>query len=198
MLITPTDFSATLVSKLEKDALLLPLSELDRVDLLDQLGEDGNYTYLVLRADNIRSEIVKVTVKCNELVLERGQDSTTAKTFPRGTCVLFLVTPMIVKHLICNYDCCEDEDCPCAEVKSAGFHLPAGIVNSKWSGSVVFSGDLPMAIGTDLPIWITATVEANHVTLVGTPPVAGSYNIAVSATNCSGAIVVQQGVVVIS
>lgn len=198
MLITPTDFRATLVSKLEKDALLLPLSELDRVDLLDQLGEDGNYTYLVLRADNVRSEVVKVTVNCDELVLERGQDSTTAKTFPRGTCVLFLVTPMIVKHLICNYDCCADEDCPCAEVKSAGLYLPVGNVNSNWTGTVVFSGDLPMAIGTDLPTWITATIEANHVTLIGTPTTSGTYNIAVSATNCSGAIVVQQGVVVIN
>lgn len=198
MLITPTDFRATLTAKLEQGALLLPISDADRLDLISQLGEDGNYTYLTIRAENIRSEIVKVTVQCGELVLTRGQDGTKDLAFPRGSCVLFTLTPAIVKDLICNYDCCEDEECPCVEVTAAGATLPAGTVGASWSGVFVFTGDVPMAIVADVPTWMTVVQSANYLTLSGTPPIAGTYNVAASATNCSGAIAIQQGVVTIT
>lgn len=190
-MLTPFAFTASLTERLDKDARVLPLSHKDEAALKAQVPE-GNYTLLTLR-DPVGAEIVKVEHTCDALLVTRAQDGTTAKTFPKGSCIRFEMTPAVVKELICTHDCCEG-NCPCVPVKAAGVVLPEATKNIPWHGSAVFSGDLPMALAvTGAPDWVTSSLGPNFVTLSGTPPAAGEFVISVAATNCSGEVAVQQG-----
>lgn len=195
MLKTPVMFTATLNNKLPKDGRSLPLTSHD-MDILKGLLPEDSYTFLTLR-EPTGTEIVKATHTCGGIVIDRGEDGTDARTFPRGSCVRFEMTPAVVKEMICTVDCCDGE-CPCVPVESAGITLRSGRVGVPWSGAAVFTGDVPMSLAVDgAPPWVEVTIMANHVTFKGVPTGAGSFNIAVSATNCNGATAIQQGVLTI-
>lgn len=191
-MLTPVAFTATLSAKLERGDLVLPLSRTDEMALKSYIP-DGEYTYLTIR-DTTGTEIVKVEHVCSELVLTRAQDGTLERTFPKGSCVRFEMTPAAVKDLICTYDCCEDGECPCEPVQAAGFVLPPARVGIPWKGTAVFTGDLPMELAvTGTPSWMSVTAGTNFVKLEGTPSAAGDFIISVAATNCNGQVAVQQG-----
>jgi hypothetical protein len=191
MLKTPVYFTVTLNTRLDKADRLLPLTVNDEASLKAAIP-DGDYTYLVVR-DHTGAEIVKVENTCDTLLVTRGEDGTEARNFPRGSCVRFEMVPAVVKDLICNYDCCEDE-CPCVAAAPAGISLPGFMVGMPWTGSAVFTGDTPMTIGvTGVPTWATVEVGANFVTFTGLPTVTGTHVISVAATNCDGSIAIQTG-----
>lgn len=188
-------FVAQLSSPLEKGARYLPLSASDEAGLKAILPE-GDYTYLTL-TDPVGSEIVKVTNTCDTLLVDRGQDGTEDRKFPRGTCVKFSVSPAVVKELICTHDCCEG-GCPCEDVTAAGYSFPAATTGVRWEGSVIFTGDTPMQMGvTGMPDWMQSVSGANYVVCSGVPTGAGTFTVSVAATNCSGAVAVQQCVLVV-
>lgn len=187
MLVTPY-FTATLINKLDKLDVQLSLSQADNARLLAAIG-DGNYTYLTIR-DSTAAEIVKAEVTCDTILITRAQDGTVATTFPKGSCVRFEMTPAVVKDLICNYDCC-DGPCPCTAVTSAGVSFPPATSGQPWTGNAIFSGTLPIELtSTGAPSWVTVTVGTNYLTFSGTPTGAGTFNIAIAATNCSGEVAV--------
>ncbi|CDL87031.1 hypothetical protein XCR1_830006 [Xenorhabdus cabanillasii JM26] len=65
-------------------------------------------TYLIIR-DPTGVENIKVDNRCNALFITRSQDGTEPRNFPRGSYVRFEMMPVVVKDLICNYDCCADK-----------------------------------------------------------------------------------------
>lgn len=195
MLVSPVFFGASLIARMDAADRYLPISAADLARLTAELGEDDS-AYLTLR-DPVGAEIVKVTNTCGGLVVDRGQDGTAALNFPRGSCIRWEMTPAEVRELICTHDCCEG-GCPCEPVAAAGFTLPAARVGVPWYGACVFTGDTPMELAvTGLPSWATVTVGANHVGVRGTPTGAGTFTVSVAATNCSGAVAVQAGDIIV-
>lgn len=195
-MLTPIEFTTSLSERLEKGVRVLPLFSKDEA-ALKALVPDGEYTFLTIR-DLVGAEIVKVENTCDTLLVTRAQDGTSEKTFPKGSCVRFEMTPAVVKELICTHNCCEGE-CPCEPVKAAGFVLPAATKTLAWQGSAVFTGDLPMELAvTGAPSWVKMTLGPNFVAFEGTPPAAGTFVISVAATNCSGEVAVQQGTLTIA
>lgn len=191
MLKTPIALSITLADKLGKDDRYLPLSESNEALLVAAIPNEGDYCYLTIREPS-GAEVVKVTNTCGVFTIDRGEDGTDARTAPRGSCVRWEMTPQQVKDLICNYNCCEDGDCPCEAVGAGGITVPTGIVNQAWNGSAVFTGDAPMQIAVSgMPSWMKATVYQNSVQLEGTPNFAGTSEITVAATNCDGKLSIQ-------
>lgn len=197
MLVTPIQFRTTLNNKMLNTDVVLPLTSADTA-LLTSLISDGDYTFLTLR-EPTGVEIIKVENSCSSLTVTRAQDGTTARTFPKGSCVACEITPAMIKDLICNYNCCDGE-CPCNAVTAAGFTAPDGTLNVPYSASFVFSGDVPMtlAVNGNLPAWVTVTTGTNYVTFTGTPNVVGNITLAVSATNCSGELATQATTITIA
>lgn len=197
MLVLPIQFRTTLNNKFLATDTVLPLTATDAAWLVS-LIPDGDYTFLTLR-EPTGVEIVKVDNMCATLVVTRAQDGTTARTFPKSSCVSCEITPTVVKDIVCNYDCC-DGPCPCTAVTAAGFTAPGGTVNVPYSATFVFSGDLPMqlAVNGNIPAWMTVTTGVNYVTFTGTPNVVGTVPLSVAATNCGGEIVTQSATVTIA
>lgn len=191
-------YSTNLVDALPADGMYLDTSVLSNKSYTELLSiiPEGESMYLTL-SNNLYEEYVLATNQCGVILLERGIDSE-ARKFPRGSCVRFETSVPVVKWLVCNYNCCEGEDCPCTEVTAAGYVLPPYTVGAPYAGSFNFAGDTPFTFGVDgLPAWATAVTTATGVNITGTPTGAGSYALAVSATNCYGkATVVQQATLV--
>ena len=184
--------SFNLNSKLEASDIYLPLATADMAALKDLILE-GEETFLTLAWDMVK-EYVKVKNVSGTILLERGIDSN-AVAFPKGSCLYFENSIPVTKWLICNYECCTGE-CPVDPVGSAGVLLPDAKVGNAWEGSFVFSGDLPMSFGvSNMPNWMRATYEGNHVKLSGTA-VAGTYTVSVAASNNRGQNTAVQQVVV--
>lgn len=190
MLITQY-FSGTLQYPFRKGDIQLPLFPSDAAKLAALL-EDGDYTYLLI-SDPVSSEIIKVTRECGFFVSERAQDGTMESNFPKGACVTFTMSPAVVKELICTHDCCADVACPCEPVASAGYNFSTAKLNIAWTGSVIFTGDLPMTIAVgETPAWMEVEQFSNYLKLSGTPAAVGTVTLSVAATNCSGEMAVQQ------
>jgi hypothetical protein len=167
----------------------LPLPPLLIDSLVKRLGSDG-YAYLTV-SDSLGAEVVKVSTYSSSLIVERAQNDTQARAFPKGACVDARMTEAAVKDLICTFDCCEG-DCPCEAVQAAGTVVPFARVGTYWEGSVVFTGTTPMALGVQgAPSWIQVVSSAGFVKLAGVPTVAASYLISVAATNCNGKVASQ-------
>lgn len=195
-MLTTNPFDAQLAKPLYRGEHYLPLRQEALADLMLAIP-DGDYTFLTIR-DRVNEEIIRVEHVCGTFVINRAQDGTIDSTFPIGSCIMFRVTPAIVKELICTHNCCEG-DCPCEPVASAGYTFPSARVGVAWAGTVVFIGDTPMEISVDgLPSWASVSVGANYVSISGTPSGAGTFGVAVAATNCSGAVAVQQTQLVIT
>lgn len=187
--------SINLNDVLNADDKYLPLSAADQAKL-DALVPDGESILLTI-SDDVYKEFIQADRSGGTFVLTRGIDSD-ARKFPKGSCVFFEDSVPVIKWLICNYECCSD-DCEVAAVKGEGMILPEGKVNNAWTGTAVFSGELPVQFGvTGLPDWCKAEQAGNYVKLAGTPTASGSYNISVAASNDSGKnLAIQQGTIVI-
>lgn len=186
MILKPVSF--VLNGVLEKNDTYLPLSQVDMNRLLAHVP-DGEETILTIQ-DNLYTEWVHVYNDCGTVLLERGLGGSEPRKFPRGTCVFFEMSLPLVQWLICNYDCCEDDDCDCEAVTLESHTLPAGIVNQLWDGRMAFVGTLPINIKITPPSWATAEVLNGEVFLTGTPDKAGIYQVGYSATNCRGSVLV--------
>lgn len=187
--------SVSLNDFIEADDLYLPLTAGDLAKI-KAVVPDGEQIYLVIE-DNLYKENVLATNDSGTITIERGVASS-ARKFPRGSCVSFQVTVPVVQWLICNYECCAS-DCPVEQVAASGVVSPAATVGKPWAGSAVFSGDLPMKFGiVGLPSWCEAAWSGNSVTLSGTPNVAGTWTVSVSATNDKGNAIAAQQIVITS
>lgn len=184
----PYGWHSKLIAKLEAADPTLPLPDSDLASLKVLLA-GGKHSYLVLRGP-AAVEVVRVEFDAGLLSFVRGIDSTGVQTFPKGASVCAEVVPALVKDLVCAFDCCEG-DCDCIEPTVAGKNYPASVsTGSLFEAIVVFAGDMPMSVATSpAPPWLTVTVGPNYAHLSGTPAVVGNYSIAVSATNCGGALV---------
>lgn len=100
-------FSASLTEKLNATDGLLPITEARA--LAEKLGE--NHTYLVIN-DGTGAEIVKAYAFGTQVKIERAKDSTTAKTFPAGSCVKWEFTQSGFNDLGCP-TAENSEDCGC-------------------------------------------------------------------------------------
>lgn len=184
MILTPISF--VLNNVLEADDKYLPITMPDLTRLLAHIPE-GEDTYLTIK-DGLYTEYLRVENQCGTILIERGAGGTAPRRFPRGSCVFFEMSLPVVQWLICNYDCCAG-DCPCDLVRAMGGLMPPIAPGKPWKGTAVFAGDLPMNFGvTGLPNWIQASSMGNTVTLEGVVPetIAGTFTIAVTATNCQG------------
>lgn len=184
-------FSATLNNVLIPESGHLPLSVDDTTRLLSIVPEKEEM--LLTLNDGLYTEWIRVENQCGVIVIERGYDNSTAHRFPRGTCVKFETSLPVIKWLICNHDCCADEDCPCVAAESAGTVFPEAKINYPWEGTAVFKGDTPITFGvTGMPAWMSAEHGANYIRFSGTPAGIGTFNISIAATNCSGKYVAVQ------
>jgi hypothetical protein len=192
-------FSAQLVRHLDRTDMYLPLAEGDLARLANLL--DGGESTLLVLQDGMNSEEIKVREECGDVIIaERGLGGTEVWKFPRGSTLCFKVTLSVVKDLICNWDCCQEEGCPCEQVSNAGVLLPAGRVGVSWQGVVIFNGTTPIQmLAKTLPSWMTVTYSTRTATLSGTPSAVGTFTVEVAATNCSGSYsTVQSGTVSIT
>ena len=177
--------SVVLNDVLLTDDKYLPLCQSDNNKLL-ALIPDGESMYLTIQ-DNLYTEWVLVENQCGTLVLHRGEGGSTARKFPRGSCVFFETSLPLIKWLICNYDCCADGDCTCTGVEEERAILPTALVNNEWEGRILFNGSLPINIAVDgMPSWMSAEYMGDTLRLYGTPTATGTFIISVSASNCSG------------
>lgn len=189
-------FYAVLNSVLEINDTYLPLSPMSEAEFKALVPE--NESMILDISDGFRQEAVVATNNCDTITIERGDNP---HKFPRGSDVKFCLTPgmlAVIKNLICTFDCCETP-CPCEPVKSAGNAiLPKATSGSPWAGSFVFTGDNPMNLAVyGAPSWASVIYGPNFVRLEGTGTGAGTWNISVAATNCSGSVAIQQGTLVL-
>lgn len=177
-------FSANLSDTLAIDDKYLPLNQNATARLLALLNADGEEIYLTI-SDDVYKEHVLITLVSGTPVLTRGVDSDPHK-FPKGSCVFFELSLPVVKWLICNHQCCED-DCAPDPVVFAGAVFPPATINQAWEGTMIFKGDTPVAFGvTGMPAWMTAEYAASYIRFYGTPTGTGSYTIAAAASNNRG------------
>jgi hypothetical protein len=185
MIFTP--FRAHLTRHLEADDNTLPLDQRDETRLLANLQAEGETQLLVVRDDRHEEEI-EAGILCGKLVvLRRGVGGTRARRFPRGAEVVFRVTVEAVRRLICSWDCCTGDPCPCAPVEGVSATVPAGAhVGQPVTIPFVFSGDLPLVMSWEAPHWLGAERDATTVEFRGVPAAPGDYEVAVTASNCRG------------
>jgi hypothetical protein len=190
-------YSAVLKGSLPEDGFSLPLDAGDLARLGALIPEDEQML-LVLKDDLYREEILVGNVGYGPLILARGQGETTARRFPKGTCLSFEVTLSVVRWEICHYDCCAEAPCPGEPVAAAGLVLPPAQVGSPWEGTAIFSGTQPITIGAQgLPPWMTAETGPNYLRLSGTPDAAGVWQLSFAAANLAGSqLAIQTGTVV--
>lgn len=103
-MVTPYGPKYQLASALSAAGTVLPLSAANSAALATAIGASG-HAWLTLE-DPLGSEVVKATVFNSTVMILRGQDSSTARAFPAGTCIDARVTYAGLKDLMCNFDCC--------------------------------------------------------------------------------------------
>lgn len=178
-------FTSEAVSSTDK---YLPLPKGAQTDLADIIKEDGSYIYLTL-LDDANIETVKVTLVQGFLVMERGLSGTKAVNHPVGTCVSSISPTVIavIKDLICNYDCCEDGDCPKTPVQITDVYTPSAKVGSAFRGIISFTGSDPVQVTVSgAPDWLTIARSSDRLDLTGTPVSAGQVTFSVALSNLNG------------
>lgn len=177
-------FIGYLNTKLLSTDRSLHLERRQQEELFASLAE-GESTYLVLD-DGRSKEIVLVTNSCDQLLLERGQDGTTPKTFACGAAASFEMVPAVIRYMICTETCVE---CECSPVSFSGSVTPEIVVGQSWEGSAIFSGDTPMALAVQgAPSWMEVIVGVNYIRMSGVPTSAGPVTLSVAASNCGGEV----------
>ncbi|ETD72778.1 hypothetical protein V757_02230 [Pelistega indica] len=99
-----TGFRTHLNSTLARFDKQLPI---DISPTLKESLKTANFTFMTIR-NQVDTEVVKVYLFDNKVLIERGQDGTKATAFPKGSCVDADPTWAGIKELICSYECCED------------------------------------------------------------------------------------------
>ena len=180
-------FQAYTSAVMNAEDVHLPLATAAYADLLALLNTSGSYTFLTLR-DGSYMETVKAYASGGYVLLERGQCGTTARKFSYGTCVT-TVSPTIVeviKDIFCNFNCCSD-DCGGVALSVSTADLYSGNVGVPWTGTVTFTGSLPMNLSVSgAPSWMSVVKNKNVIILTGTPTSAAELTLTVSGTNCNG------------
>ena len=100
------DFISNLTEKYEDTATDLPIFEEHLSKLRAVLGTSG-YTYLQIK-DGTNVEIVKVQANNGNLSVVRGLEQTSATTFPKGSCITWVMTSSAVRDIVCQMDCCPE------------------------------------------------------------------------------------------
>lgn len=93
-------FSATLRGRLTADALVLPLHDNDIARIAAALPGAGDYTRLVVGGAH-RFEVVKVIgLIGGAVMIERNVEGTQPASYPAGSCVSFVWTPLNLTDFI--------------------------------------------------------------------------------------------------
>lgn len=86
----------------------LPIPD-DKIALiLHKLGE-GNYSFLKV-IDRTKIEYIYVANKDGKLFTQRGAEASEAQSFPQGSCVKWELTPSAVEAIVCQMECCSEEN----------------------------------------------------------------------------------------
>lgn len=192
------NFTAVLKAPLAADEVT-PVLRYDHAGRLCAGLSNGGHTYLSLSCPG-GFEIVKATCQAGVIVLERGQDGTSAQPFPIGACVEYIMTGAAVNDLIEQYQACP-EGCITVTIKS-GATAPEGMVAVPYEHRIVLSGTPPFRLGTIVgPQWLIVELDAGEIRLSGTPDLAGTHNVEIPVYSCgalvplfSGCITVVPGV----
>ena len=189
-------FNTHLADILDGESRIIPLCQQDIKRLSEVLTEEDDYVYLSI-SDGWSYEVVKARVQAGVVLAERAVEGTRADRHGFGACVKS-VSPLVIaqiKDLICNYNCCEEQECPCQPIAVYYQPLPEATEKLPWRGEVVFTGDTPMTlIANNTPAWMQVERMGSTLILSGTPPEAGSYEFSVGGTNCNGTNVVTQNI----
>lgn len=181
-------FSAYLTAVLEENGKYISLTSEATADLASMLKASGSYIYLTLR-DDANIETVRAHLEQGLLIVDRGLSDTEAVKHPVGTCVSS-VSPTVVaviKDLICNYNCCEDGDCPKTPVAFTTIYTPSGSTGTAYRGTVEFTGTDPVQVTVSgAPDWLTVTRTGTSLTLTGTPVSSGDVTFSIALTNMNG------------
>lgn len=100
------DFISNLTDKFEATDTDLPIFDEHLAKLQNVLGSAG-YTYLQIK-DGTNIEIIKVQETNGNLSVTRGLEQTTPTTFPKGSCVMWVLTSSAVRDIVCQMDCCPE------------------------------------------------------------------------------------------
>jgi hypothetical protein len=175
-------WQATLAAPLAQDGVAPLVPTAMRSILCGVLG-NGSHTYLVLTAPGLGCEIVKATCSYGTILLERGQDGTTAHAWPQGSCIEWALVGAAVRDLIAQTEACPT-DCVAATI-AAGALMPDGVQGTLYTHRIVISGTPPFALGIPmLPAWMTITLDGGEIRLEGTPPAPGAYNVSIPLKSC--------------
>lgn len=97
-------FSVNTVVKLSDIDTDAPIAD-DKLAVLLSSVPVGAHTYLSI-CDGVNTEIVKASNVYGKIVFERGQELTSAHTFPVGSVIEHVMTPSAIREIVCQMDCC--------------------------------------------------------------------------------------------
>lgn len=97
-------FSVNTVEKLADIDTDIPIAD-DKIALLLSGVPEGSHTYLSI-CDGVNTEIAKASNVYGKIVFERGQELTSAHTFPVGSVIEHIMTPSAIREIVCQMDCC--------------------------------------------------------------------------------------------
>lgn len=91
-------YSQKITLKLEASDNTMTLKDDTLSDLLE---DNGDYTYLTIY-DGVNREVVKAYKDAGEVLIQRGQNGTTASTFPPGACAKFEINSAWIEDFVCQ------------------------------------------------------------------------------------------------
>lgn len=97
-------FISNLTEKLGDNDHDLPIFE-EHLAMLKKRLNKNKYTFLKL-IDGTHVEYIKVSDVNGSLMIERGLELTKPRTFPKGSCVKWELTPTAVRDIVCQMPCC--------------------------------------------------------------------------------------------
>lgn len=106
---TVHDLALVLTSVMRPTDTALPVTPADAARVSSALGST-RHAWLTI-SDPTGSEVVRATAWNGQVLVDRAQDGSIARTFPAGACVDSRVTYAGLKDLLCNYNCCATGDC---------------------------------------------------------------------------------------
>lgn len=82
----------------------LPIAD-DKIAILLAAVPEGSHTYLRV-TDGFNTEVLKVSNIYGKITTERGQELTSAHTFPTGSVIEHVMTPSAIRDIVCQMECC--------------------------------------------------------------------------------------------
>lgn len=175
------NFVASLQAPLAADDVT-PRLRFDLAARLCAALANGSHTYLALWCPGA-FEIVRARCEQGTIVLDRGQDGTSAQPFPVGACLEWRMLGAAVTDLAGQVMACP---LPCTPATiGAGAVAPSGVVGIPYEHRIVISGTPPFSLGqVVIPAWMIVTLDAGEVRLSGTPDAAGTYVVQIPMYSC--------------